>query len=286
MAAFLLIAGIASLLAGVLAMALGIPVKEFSFGNTLILVGAVGICTGFILLGLWTVVRELRSISRGLAGGASVKSRVPSRPGAAALRLEPGGDPSFSREQNQEPSLQQYAAGSEPAAQPWHDEPVSPTADDTSEPLPGPPSVKPRRNLLFSSTSRRERERGQARAEPSAASPLDFPASFSAPNAEAGEASPGTGENPWPSSRSGNVPSHRRGNRPQSSFTDPGAGGSAADQQATNEDRPAVTVLKSGTVDGMAYSLYSDGSIEAQMPEGMMRFGSINELRAHLEHRP
>jgi hypothetical protein len=45
-------------------------------------------------------------------------------------------------------------------------------------------------------------------------------------------------------------------------------------------------VLKSGTVDGMAYSLYSDGSIEAQMPEGMMRFGSINELRAHLEHRP
>jgi hypothetical protein len=36
----------------------------------------------------------------------------------------------------------------------------------------------------------------------------------------------------------------------------------------------------------MAYSLFSDGSIEAQMPEGMMRFGSIEELRAHLEQRP
>ena len=51
------------------------------------------------------------------------------------------------------------------------------------------------------------------------------------------------------------------------------------------EDQPAVTVLKSGVVDGMAYSLYSDGSIEAQMPEGMMRFASIDELRAHLDQR-
>ena len=53
----------------------------------------------------------------------------------------------------------------------------------------------------------------------------------------------------------------------------------------TTEDQPEVTVLKSGVVDGMAYSLYSDGSIEAQMPEGMMRFASIDELRAHLDQR-
>jgi hypothetical protein len=46
-----------------------------------------------------------------------------------------------------------------------------------------------------------------------------------------------------------------------------------------------VTMLKSGVVDGMAYSLYSDGSIEAQMPEGMMRFASIDELRAYLDQR-
>jgi hypothetical protein len=51
------------------------------------------------------------------------------------------------------------------------------------------------------------------------------------------------------------------------------------------EPAPAVTVLKSGVVDGMSYSLYSDGSIEAQMPEGMMRFASIDELRAHLDQR-
>ncbi len=55
---------------------------------------------------------------------------------------------------------------------------------------------------------------------------------------------------------------------------------------ARSEEPPPVTVLKSGVVDGMAYSLYSDGSIEAQMPEGMMRFASIDELRAHLDQRP
>ncbi|HTZ01395.1 MAG TPA: hypothetical protein VMC05_03600 [Xanthobacteraceae bacterium] len=45
----------------------------------------------------------------------------------------------------------------------------------------------------------------------------------------------------------------------------------------------AVSVLKSGVVDGMAYTLYSDGSIEAQLPQGMLRFGSITELRNHIE---
>ena len=54
---------------------------------------------------------------------------------------------------------------------------------------------------------------------------------------------------------------------------------------AADEEQPPVTVLKSGVVDGMAYSLYSDGSIEAQMPEGMMRFASIDELRTHLDQR-
>jgi hypothetical protein len=36
-------------------------------------------------------------------------------------------------------------------------------------------------------------------------------------------------------------------------------------------------------VEGMAYTLYSDGSIEAQLPGGTVRFGSITELRNHIE---
>jgi hypothetical protein len=49
------------------------------------------------------------------------------------------------------------------------------------------------------------------------------------------------------------------------------------------EQRP-IAILKSGVIDGMAYTLYTDGSIEAELPQGTMRFGSIEELRDHLEN--
>ena len=48
------------------------------------------------------------------------------------------------------------------------------------------------------------------------------------------------------------------------------------------EPRP-LPILKSGVIDEMAYTLFTDGSIEAQMPDGTMRFASIEELRKHLE---
>ena len=54
---------------------------------------------------------------------------------------------------------------------------------------------------------------------------------------------------------------------------------------APQETSMPVSVLKSGVVDGMAYTLYSDGSIEAQLPQGTLRFGSITELRNHIEQR-
>jgi hypothetical protein len=52
---------------------------------------------------------------------------------------------------------------------------------------------------------------------------------------------------------------------------------------SSSELRPAA-ILKSGVVDGMAYTLYADGSIEAQLPQGTVRFGSIAELRSHIEN--
>jgi hypothetical protein len=45
----------------------------------------------------------------------------------------------------------------------------------------------------------------------------------------------------------------------------------------------AVAILKSGVVDGMGYTLYVDGSIEAELPQGTLHFSSINDLRSHLE---
>jgi hypothetical protein len=53
--------------------------------------------------------------------------------------------------------------------------------------------------------------------------------------------------------------------------------------QAAIPEATEVSILKSGVVDGMAYTLYSDGSIEADLPQGTLRFGSITELRNHIE---
>jgi hypothetical protein len=55
---------------------------------------------------------------------------------------------------------------------------------------------------------------------------------------------------------------------------------------ATQRAAAPVSVLKSGVVEGMAYTLYSDGSIEAQLPQGTLRFGSISALRNHIENTP
>jgi hypothetical protein len=292
----LLIAGIGFVLAGLLGVAFGIPVKEFSFGNTLILTGAVTACTGAIMLALWTVGRELKNIAQQLGPGAATTSRMgtplPSAVASAAPRDHaPENDGFlFSRDQ---PSPA-HAGDAEPAAQssappPWHEETAARgrlRSDAPPAPVPAEAAsaAKPRRNLLFSSSSRRERERAEGRtADPSAAAQ---------PSPKSSEAPPATFEDAWPQmerSRAVDAPPQRRASRTPSTFTETNAGGTGADRHPPterNEDQPPVTVLKSGVVDGMAYSLYSDGSIEAQMPEGMMRFASIDELRVHLDQRP
>ncbi len=45
---------------------------------------------------------------------------------------------------------------------------------------------------------------------------------------------------------------------------------------------PVGPAVRSGIIGGMAYTLYADGSIEAEMPMGTMRFASIEDLRAHV----
>ena len=85
MVAVLLIAGIGFLLAGLLAIGFGIPVKEFSFGNTLIFTGAIVACTGMIMVGLWMVVRELRKIARQLGPGVANELHAASFAAGAGL---------------------------------------------------------------------------------------------------------------------------------------------------------------------------------------------------------
>ncbi|WP_407165468.1 DUF308 domain-containing protein [Bradyrhizobium sp. ORS 111] len=293
----LLVVGAGLVLAGLAAIGLGIPNKEFSVGSTLIMAGVTGVCTGAIVLAIAVAVRELQNIARRLgAVAAGARSEFPLPETPSFPRGPVPGDIPFQREPQavMPPPLAPAAAPAAPTASPppWAEEIASrgTPGEVPSAPAGAAPeaaSAPPRRrNLLFSSTSRKERERAQGRtAEPL---PPDLLSPELRPHPTApGESSPSF-EDAWPKAerpRSVDV-APRRGARTPSTFGEAQAAPPSPGHPPAPQEQPPVTVLKSGVVDGMAYSLYSDGSIEAQMPEGMMRFASIDELRSHLEQRP
>jgi hypothetical protein len=217
-----------------------------------------------IIVSLWAGVRELKTAGSPLRVVPAPDVKAVASSQAALPRASDG--PALDRglldgEQPIAP-LPSPTAWADDAAQ--HD----PSYQDVPSP-PVPEAPKLRRNLMFSSTSRKERERAQTRAGdvPAAA---EIRSTTTAP--AVGEAAPANFDDAWPKSERLRPPEPAM---PRRSMRPPAAA----------EDQSEVTLLKSGVVDGMAYSLYSDGSIEAQLPEGVMRFASIDELRAHLDNR-
>ena len=63
------------------------------------------------------------------------------------------------------------------------------------------------------------------------------------------------------------------------------AGNGAGPPPTPAEAPPSATVYKSGVIDGMAYTLYTDGSIEAELPQGRIRFASVDALQNYLAGR-
>lgn len=285
----LVIVGVAAIVAGGAAIWFGIPVKEFSFGNTMILAGAVAICNGLLLVGLGLVVRELKAIKLSLRERAldSPVQDIDGPPLPAGSIAATSGRQESGRFRPAASDRVASAGLRRPSVDPRDDEAGASGQDTEHSDLesgnlapevapPVPPPAKARRNLLFSS-SRKERESG----EPSVKSPIG---NSSAEPVRAADAD-GTSQ-PHPSFND-TWPRVERSPRvnPAASRRDTGlATPLQADRRlSSGQDGAAATVVKSGMVDGMAYSLYSDGSIEAQMPEGMMRFASIEQLRAHID---
>ena len=255
----MMVAGIGSVLAGLLVILYGIPIREFGFGNTLILIGVLGVCTGMILLALSAVVAELKVIARRLMD-TRVGPETRPRPVLPSATEPP------------EPVESPTAAAPPVAPLAMQDDipprDAPPPEVEATEAAPAAPPARPKRNLLFELSVRKDRDRAP------------------------GEPPPANFEDAWPKvdrGRNGDIPPQRRS--PRAPLGTPEANAGAPERNAPppsppSEAQPGVTVLKSGVVDGMAYSLYSDGSIEAQMPEGLMRFASLDELTAHIDRRP
>jgi hypothetical protein len=106
-----------------------------------------------------------------------------------------------------------------------------------------------------------------------------------------GETRAGDRENAWPGSAlnlAGGTDDSRDGKGAGNLLPEAGSGAPLDSASAdTQENGLASTpkILKSGVIDGMAYTLYVDGSIEAELPQGIVRFGSLDELRGHLSGR-
>ncbi|EAQ35389.1 hypothetical protein NB311A_18031 [Nitrobacter sp. Nb-311A] len=265
----LLVAGFGVFVTGLVTVAFGISIKEFSFGDTLVVSGAVVSCTGLMMISLSIVVRELRGVADQLGSGAVADQDGGVRASGVRASLPPDrriddGPPRSDGDR--------VASGlkSDPSATPsalsprWQAEVVDRdgatvvSAPDAELPAfsDSPSQPKPRRNLLFASMMK-ERERAVAERPGSAG--LSAPAIRAADRDMPGTAS---SEAPRPALRA----DHLSG-------------------PADHNGSP-VTVVRSGVVNGMGYSLYSDGSIDAQLPEGVMRFASIDRLRAHLDQSP
>jgi hypothetical protein len=274
MAAALYMAGAITFAAGIAAIAFGTPSSALDFGNTLIVAGATSAVGGLIVIGLGAVVSRLQRIADNIGVANAVEhierpTPVPTprpEPRVEPKPFEPRG-PSTPREfppfMARKPS--DFArAESEPA--PSLEPAMSDASADGSEPEP-PFKEKPS-------------EPKDKASEPEAEAPEpDMKATEPQPGAELPPKS--FFESVWPQEKSLSPKAESR--RPESPLPRPLPTPLRREPEKSEEKPRAVAVLKSGVVDGMGYTLYVDGSIEAELPEGTVRFASIHELRAHLE---
>jgi len=320
--------GALALMVGAVMIGIGIPVNEFSFGNTMILAGTTSMVGGLVVAALGAVVAQLQRLSDAL--GAPVRASRPVEafepaPSPRAAAVPAARVPFPSR-----PKPKSDLAPRELAPEPRFDAPsVAPVNFDA--PPPGSDAMAKDAPPMLRNPFR----------EPEEAATSATPAT-PATSATPAEPEPDFFDRPAAASHDDAVPEPEKAPRdeewrlpplpeppaaePKKSYFDamwpakpakrsepvrpdvppapPVETAEAAvephpeplaDRQAELHDEPAppeaaaeperrnVEILKSGVVDGMSYTLYVDGSIEAELPQGTLHFASINDLRDHLE---
>jgi hypothetical protein len=294
----LLLLGAVTAIAGVILVLSGVPVRDGTFDTEVVTPGTIAIVGGLLLVGLGLAVRQLQRIERVLAVRPMLRpARTEEVAAAVADALDVSARPPIPPKPLVEQPLVPAVAATI-AATPTEDQAVerlrikfptltrpenAPTVEAPDVPVIPRVPLRVEENVAEMKTaaaaSRVNGASGPARivprlevtARPAKASVFNtfWPA---APRRD-GQAAPAQAVAapvpPPPLEVVG--PVHVEPPRP-------------AAQEASH--LAPVSVLKSGVVEGMAYTLYSDGSIEAQLPQGTLRFGSIAALRHHIESNP
>ena len=273
-----MIVGALALIFGAAVVGFGIPVQEFSFGNTLIMAGATVATGGLVVIALGAVTSQLQRLNDAL--------------GHPAMFAHPHEAETF------EPMTADAAAGA--AAEPHPFEPRGPA---TPPPFPMPAEPAPLLRNPEEPVRVEEEDVSLSPPQPAAETPPQGRRPLGLPSWMRGrpEPEPVKDERPsifdsmWPpeskmlgrtDTEAPTAPAEPEPAAAETAAEDTAPAGAAPDEPVSVEEQSkprAVAILKSGVVDGMSYTLYVDGSIEAQLPQGTLRFASIHELRAHLE---
>ncbi len=282
MPVILLVLGVVTAVAGLMLTARGVTVHDGTIDSDIITPGVIAGVGGLLLIGLGLLVRVLQRIERALAARPAARPTEASSADAAAVRFpfppKPMGSP------------QPVSAGANVAPAPAEDAAVE------------------RLRVKFPGLSRPE---NAAVVEGAEASLTAYPHAEEESAEEKSSAAVGRGRNGASPARvaprfelkaraplasdqkmKASVFPVAAVRREPDAAAQPAQAPVVVSQQAPaaetvaapSEQPAAASVLKSGVVEGMAYTLYSDGSIEAQLPQGTLRFGSISALRSHIEN--
>jgi hypothetical protein len=295
MSVFMWVVGALITLAGLALVATGAIPHEAMFDSDSLTPGAIALVGGLLLIGIGVTVRELRRIERVLAnrparavqfeegqvadlGEASSQPRIPLPPKLTTSTTPAG---AVAAALSVEDATSEHLRTKIPALNQGEAEPAFPAGDPaTLSRLPLPPE-----NL------KERRESGaKGYSGNGATPPRSLPDVEARPRLSGAPATPrGRGLNAlWPGGqrREQTAAAHAQAAVARALP----AGGPALASEALSDavaapshKAAAVSILKSGVIEGMAYTLYSDGSIEAQLPQGTLRFGSIAALRDHIE---
>lgn len=322
MSVILLVLGILLAAAGGALIGFGIPIKELSLGATLILAGAFAVVGGLLLVGLSAVVTELGRVTAALKASQPQPQSAPAR--AARVEVPGPPAESVAREPVKEvvnegeppPVPMPAAVAPTPAVEmstsaierlratiPRPDKvvpdaaeaaPLSPNGQHAAHHVEAPTQVEPVPRSAGAAAVETREPRLDFLFRPRQGRPApqqeQFDSLWPKRPAREGQVDPRQVDprqaNPRQADPRQADPRLEVARAPAAAppHAPPAVDAAPARTPAPAPEERPVAILKSGVVDGMAYTLYADGSIEAQLPQGTVRFGSIAELRAHIEN--
>jgi hypothetical protein len=303
---FLLVLGAVITATGLALLGSGVSIQEHAFDPATVTPGVVAAIGGLIVVGLGLAVRVLQRIEQALAVRPMPRAAVPVEVVSTAVPEPPSGPVLVPVASNPATEIQEPAAAAAANPAPFPATAADLTLEQFREKFPtvvrfenGPLAAESEVPLLLPDPPGRTEQQTAAFANGHAVGgangaampvklvpPLDAGAR---PVANQDRRKPSVFESLWPKGpRAGRQGQTAVAPAPLPPPSEPDLvvepKGDAQPAMIPQQAPMPVSILKSGVVDGMAYTLYSDGSIEAQLPQGTLRFGSITELRNHIEH--